>query len=53
MKRLLLTALLAASSAALAAGTSAGTTITNTASLESIDDAGQDAYEGKEGQRRP
>lgn len=42
MKRLLLTALLAVSSAALAAGTSAGTTINNTASLESIDDAGQD-----------
>ncbi|KQR25589.1 hypothetical protein [Deinococcus sp. Leaf326] len=42
MKRFLLTALLAASSAALAAGTSAGTTITNTASLESVDDTGQD-----------
>ncbi|TDE84811.1 DUF11 domain-containing protein [Deinococcus sp. S9] len=42
MKRRLITALLAVASAASAAGTPAGTTITNTASLESVDDAGQD-----------
>lgn len=42
MKRFLITALLAAASAASAAGTPAGTAITNTASLDSVDDAGQD-----------
>lgn len=42
MKRLLITALLATASAALAAGTPVGTIITNTASLDSVDDAGQD-----------
>ena len=42
MKRFLITALLAVASAASAAGTLAGTAITNTASLESVDDAGQD-----------